>query len=302
MRGTNTLLLGILFLISGLVPGCLGTKGVSLPFGGGAPDAPPDSADAQLASLEHRVARLEESQADLDDLFRGMNAGLSAQLEDLSAQITALSEKISAQERWVATLARSQAWQGAVPPAADLLPATDSSAVLLDGVGMAPAGLAAAREQARRLLADSIDAVRAPTVRVAARDDRSLLPDPPEEGIRLYEVAYADLKRDNFQLALINLRAFLERYSATSLADNAQYWIGEAYYAQGQYEIAIEEFRKVVDQHPGQDKEAAAYFKIALSFKALGDAATAKRYLRFTIDRFPETREAKLAREKLAGF
>lgn len=124
-------------------------------------------------------------------------------------------------------------------------------------------------------------------------------PDPPADGLRLYEVAYEDLQRDNYQLALINLRAFLDRYPHTSLADNAQYWIGEAYYVQGQFEVAIDEFRKVIDEHPGEDKEPAAYYKIALSFESLRDSATARRYLEFLIERFPQTREARLAREQL---
>ena len=97
-----------------------------------------------------------------------------------------------------------------------------------------------------------------------------------------------------------DLRAFLEAYPQTRLSDNAQYWIGEIYYAQGQFTQAVEEFRKVVDEYPGQDKVPAAYYKIALCFVNLRDTATARRYLTYILEHFPRTREAQLAQEKIA--
>lgn len=122
----------------------------------------------------------------------------------------------------------------------------------------------------------------------------------PDDARRLYEVAYQDLMRENFQLALINFRSFLERYPATALSDNAQYWIGEVYYAQGQFNLAIEEFRKVVENYPGHEKVPAAYLKIALCFQKLQDEPTARRYLEYVIQNYPETREAQLAQERLS--
>ncbi len=133
-----------------------------------------------------------------------------------------------------------------------------------------------------------------------AGDLGTLIPDPPEEGRRRYETAYRDLQRENYQLALINFRAFLDEYPATRLSDNAQYWIGEVYYAQGQFTQAAEEFRKVVDDYAGQDKVPAAYYKIALCFINLRDKVTAKRYLDYLVERFPDTREAQLAEQKRA--
>ena len=127
-------------------------------------------------------------------------------------------------------------------------------------------------------------------------------PESMEEARRLYEVAYQDLMRENYQLALINFRSFLERHPATVLSDNAQYWIGEVYYAQGQFHLAVEEFRKVVEDYPGHEKVPAAYLKIALCFQKLQDLPTARRYLEYVIQNYPETREAQLAEERLEQF
>ena len=130
----------------------------------------------------------------------------------------------------------------------------------------------------------------------------TLIPEPPEEGRRLYEIAYSDLMQENYQLALINFRAFLKRHPGTRLSDNAQYWIGEVYYAQGQYGLAIEEFRRVIEEYPGQDKVPAACYKAALSFEHEEDQATARRYLEYLIEQFPDSREAGLAHERLERY
>jgi tol-pal system protein YbgF len=143
------------------------------------------------------------------------------------------------------------------------------------------------------------DSAGGPSGREEPGDLGSLIPAPPEEGRRLYDIAYRDLMQENFQLALINFRAFLDRYPGTRLSDNAQYWIGEVYYAQGQFNLAVEEFRKVVEEYPGQDKVPAACYKLALCFEQLDDRATAQRYFEYLRERFPRTREAQMAMRRL---
>ena len=128
------------------------------------------------------------------------------------------------------------------------------------------------------------------------------LAEPDDYGRQLYQVAYNDLMQDNYQLALINLRAFLERYPQSTLSDNAQYWIGEVYYGQRQFERAIEAFRRVIEDFPGGDKVPAAYYKIALAFINLREKATARRYLRYLIEHYPEAREARLAEATLGDL
>ncbi|MBD3336747.1 MAG: tol-pal system protein YbgF, partial [Candidatus Eisenbacteria bacterium] len=121
----------------------------------------------------------------------------------------------------------------------------------------------------------------------------------PADARQLYNAAYRDVTEGNYQLALMELREFLDRFGETPLADNAQYWIGEIYYAQQQYPQAVEEFLKVVNDYPEADKVPAAYLKTAFSFRAQDDLPTARRYLQFLIDRYPDTGEADLAREAL---
>ncbi|MCG8608256.1 tetratricopeptide repeat protein, partial [bacterium] len=70
-------------------------------------------------------------------------------------------------------------------------------------------------------------------------------PNGVDRSREIYNTAYRDLNRGNYQLALQSFRQFLQQYPNTDLSDNAQYWIGEILYDQGRFTNAIEEFEKV---------------------------------------------------------
>ncbi len=116
---------------------------------------------------------------------------------------------------------------------------------------------------------------------------------------RLYDQAYKDLTRGNYSLALLGFREYLRRSPASDLADNAQYWTGECYYAQRDYDPAIQEFLKVQKDYPQGDKVPAALLKTGFSFLQMEDRASARRYLNQVVEQFPNSEEAVSARNKL---
>lgn len=117
--------------------------------------------------------------------------------------------------------------------------------------------------------------------------------------LEIYNTAYLDLSKGNYQLALQGFQQFLENFPQSDLADNGQYWIGEVYYAQKDNQKAIEEFKKVIENFPKADKVAAAFLKIGYCYFNLGDETTGKKYLKIVTERFPNTEEARLARSRL---
>ena len=122
---------------------------------------------------------------------------------------------------------------------------------------------------------------------------------PEAEAKRIYDQAYFDNTKSNFQLSITGFREYLRRVPNGDLSDNAQYWIGEAYYAQRDFETAIQEFNKVLDTFPKGDKVPAALLKIAYSYTQLGDKNAAVRYLNRVIDEYPNSDEAAPAKNKL---
>ncbi|MBU1355829.1 MAG: tol-pal system protein YbgF [Candidatus Edwardsbacteria bacterium] len=125
--------------------------------------------------------------------------------------------------------------------------------------------------------------------------ETSSQPDPKQ----LYDTAYLDITRGNYDLAIAGFREFLKLYPTSSLADNSQYWIGEGYYAQKKYQEALAEFEKVIALYPNQDKAAAAYYKSGLCYKELGNKAAARENWEILIKKFPRSPEAGLAQDRI---
>ncbi len=103
----------------------------------------------------------------------------------------------------------------------------------------------------------------------------------------------------DFDKGLAVLREFLSHYPDHKLSDNAQYWIGEVYYARGDWEGAIVEFNKVIKNYPEGDKVPAALLKQAYSFEKLGAVKEARILLKKIIEDHPDSHEAALAKKHL---
>lgn len=118
----------------------------------------------------------------------------------------------------------------------------------------------------------------------------------------LYNNAYLDLTRGDYKLALVGFNDFLKYFPENDLAVNAQYWIGECFYAQGLYHIAFDEFQNVIIRYPNGSKVPAALLKMGYSANKMGDKENAKKYLQMVIQKFPHSEEARLAKQQLETF
>lgn len=115
----------------------------------------------------------------------------------------------------------------------------------------------------------------------------------------LYQQAYSDFARKNYELAIQGFQEYLRQYRDTDLADNAQYWIGESLQAQSKYEDAVLAFNALLRDFPASDKIPDARYKKGVALDALGRKSQATLEYRFVVERFPNSQAARLAREKL---
>jgi tol-pal system protein YbgF len=92
---------------------------------------------------------------------------------------------------------------------------------------------------------------------------------------QLYERAYGLLMQHNYPAAESSFDEFLKRYPNDELAANAQYWLGETYFVQGQYKAAAGAFLKSSRSYPRSAKGPDSMLKLAMSLDRLGqrDAA-----------------------------
>lgn len=92
---------------------------------------------------------------------------------------------------------------------------------------------------------------------------------------------------------------FLMVYPSSDNADNAQFWVGETFFQEKQYEKAILEYQKVIEKYPRGNKVPAALLKQGLAFLGLKDRVNSRLIFEEVVRKFPNTSEAKTASEKL---
>ena len=203
------------------------------------------------------------------------SAALNARLDALSAEVARVSARVDELSQRVETLGRPAPSGGAAP-----IPPPARS-----GAGPAP----------------SVAAVP-PPARGGASAEES------------YQAAYLDFSKGLYPLAVSGFRDFLRRFPDSPLADSSQYWIGEAYFsmaratasqpdkARENLEQAVQEFRKVMVTYPRGSKVPTALYKEALALVELKQTALAQARLQYLVEHFPQSEEAPLAKERLAGL
>ena len=91
----------------------------------------------------------------------------------------------------------------------------------------------------------------------------------------------------------------MERYPSSALLDNAQYWIGEAYYVTRDYGQAAAAFRAVGERWPASRKAGDALLKLGYTQFEQKHLTEARATLRQVVERFPDSDAARLAQERL---
>jgi tol-pal system protein YbgF len=123
---------------------------------------------------------------------------------------------------------------------------------------------------------------------------------PDDEPAKAYEAAYALLKDKQFKEAREKFTTFIKRFPKDGLAGNAQFWIGESFYAEKDFESAILAYETLIKNYSHNEKIPGALLKQGLSFAEIGDKKTAKVILDKLIEKYPDSREAALAKKKKA--
>lgn len=116
---------------------------------------------------------------------------------------------------------------------------------------------------------------------------------------RLYDRVMEEFRGRDYEAALAGFRFFLELHGSSSLAANAQYWIGECQYRMGRYKDALTSFYNVVSYYPLSPKLPGATLKIGQSYTKLGDHEKARLMYERVIEQYPSSPEAELARKAI---
>ncbi|MGA8406906.1 MAG: tol-pal system protein YbgF [Candidatus Acidiferrales bacterium] len=115
----------------------------------------------------------------------------------------------------------------------------------------------------------------------------------------LYQNALRDFTTGNYDLSRQEFSDYVKQFPSTDLASNAQFYLGEIAYQQGEFKDAIAQYNLVLENYPQSYKQGASLLKKGFAEIALGAKASGIRDLREVVRRFPGTDDARRAQGKL---
>jgi tol-pal system protein YbgF len=92
---------------------------------------------------------------------------------------------------------------------------------------------------------------------------------------KLYQGGYESLLGRRFGDAEGSFKMFIDRHRDHPLASDAQYWLGETYYVQGDYKQAAQSFLKGYRDYPDGRKAPDTLLKLAMSLQQLEQTSQA---------------------------
>ncbi|MFQ5983085.1 MAG: tol-pal system protein YbgF [Woeseiaceae bacterium] len=168
---------------------------------------------------------------------------------------------------------------------------------------------AEAAERQRELYADldmriqALERVTRGSAPVSVLDGGSLapgqLPVPGGSDRDNYQAAFELLKEQRYEPAAMAFQQFLVSYPDSQLADNAQYWLAESYYVTQQYDVALGEFEKVINEYPTSRKVPDALLKVGYCNYELERWNESRRALVRVQGDYSGTTAARLAEQRL---
>ena len=132
-----------------------------------------------------------------------------------------------------------------------------------------------------------------------AAADKSQADAAPAAETKAYEAALNQFKLGNYPLAISAFQGFLVTYPSSKLAPSAQYWIGNAHFAQRDYKQAVAAQQKVITAWPDDAKAPDAMLNIASAQDAMGDRRGAQKTLEGLVAKYPQSPAAASAKQRL---
>jgi tol-pal system protein YbgF len=115
----------------------------------------------------------------------------------------------------------------------------------------------------------------------------------------VYSQAFSALKAGSYSIAITGFKDFLMTYPQSPLAENAQYWLGEAYYVTRSYDDAGTAFRTVLQKYPQSRKAPDAMLKLGFTQYEQKRFPESRKTLEDVTTKYPDSDAARLATDRL---
>jgi len=216
---------------------------------------------------ENRLARLERQTADLTRTLRGIEASVSGLVDQVARQ-----EALPAQ-----------------PSGPPVHPRAAGQDARLTGVRAPTPGPPSAPREPK------VEAQVEAKVDGGAPHPPAGAPAPQE----LFDAGLRYFRKGEHGQAALEFAELVRTYPSDALAGAAQFWIGEAYFLDRDFEQAAVEYRKTLDLAPKGKEAPQALLKLGLSYRAGRREALAREAWTRLIRDFPRSDAADRARKAL---
>jgi tol-pal system protein YbgF len=223
--------------------------------------------NAQMGSLEQAIQQVQANSGSRIDTMAQQTQGLSDNLQDVQARVGKLSQQLTDVQNLL------QSIDGKVSGNA---PAPGGSNPGAPGPGMSSNNTAGNSPYAGGMPAMA-----------------------PISADTLYQNGLRDYNTGKYDLAHQEFADYIHNFPSNDLASNAQFYLGEILYAQGNYKDAINAYDAVLVNYPHSFKLADSLLKKAMAEQELGMKTSATRDLRDVVRRFPGSDSARRAQAKL---
>jgi tol-pal system protein YbgF len=122
---------------------------------------------------------------------------------------------------------------------------------------------------------------------------------PPISGDMLYQNANRDRIGGKTDLALQEYQEFVRLYGDGPMAPAAEFWVGDLYFGQGDYENALKAFDQVLERYPANVKTPDALLMKGKTLVKLDRRNAGASEFRELIKRYPSSDAAVKARAQL---
>ncbi|QQS53679.1 MAG: tol-pal system protein YbgF [Candidatus Competibacteraceae bacterium] len=117
-----------------------------------------------------------------------------------------------------------------------------------------------------------------------------------------FDAALGELREGRHARAIAGFQGFLNTYSDSDRAGDAQYWLGESYYLSRDYGAAKEAFINLGVRYPESARLPDALLKLGYIYGETGDTNRAREVLQKLVQAYPNTQAARLAERRLQSL
>ncbi|GEM_PF-6323778 len=117
----------------------------------------------------------------------------------------------------------------------------------------------------------------------------------PEEPEAFFALCNETFKKNQTKKARALFREFVKRFSTHEKADDAQFMVGECYFAESKFEDAVIAYKQVYDNYQQGDRYREAVLRIGLSYVRANSCKKALKIYDFAAKTFRKTPEGEQA-------